>query len=443
MICHGCEWTICEVGDHMRGLYVRKSKYSMAYRMVLLLFFLYFFHRYAVELGASSLTRYVLDFVNIAIYIYSLQKKYSLEKIDKALMACYGGILIIGTVSAILNIWTWKSGIVYYLFDCRNLIRFLIFFQSCKVLVKPEEVDNILNWFLCFHILNCILVVYQYFTLEVPIFWMRGDNLNGFFGTATGGNIYINVLLISTAMIALYRWSNRRGSMGTMLFIQLLNLVIATLIEIKMYYVEMVLICVFFAIPYMRRPSRKRFAWGMFIIFGGVVSFVVLIPILYKIYPWMEGTMSLSYMVNAFSTERGEGISRLSAVPDVIEKIFENDLYDSLFGIGLGTANINGMRTEFAQKFYWTNYSWYSTAYMLIETGVVGLIIYIISFLMLFFNIKRDALYASISKCMCLIAIILMIYNESLKTEAGYMIFFLIAIGFSGKREQEGEHGRR
>lgn len=101
------------------------------------------------------------------------------------------------------------------------------------------------------------------------------------------------------------------------------------------------------------------------------------------------------------------------------------------------------MRTEFAQKFYWTNYSWYSTAYMLIETGVVGLIIYIISFLMLFFNIKRDALYASISKCMCLIAIILMIYNESLKTEAGYMIFFLIAIGFSGKREQEGEHGRR
>ena len=254
-----------------------------------------------------------------------------------------------------------------------------------------------------------------------------------------GGNIYVNVLLISTAIIILYRWTNKKCGLKLMLFIMSLNLIIATLIELKAYFIEIILICIIFAYPYIKRPLKKYIVWELVFILGGAAALISLIEVLYNIYPWMDGTISLNYIVKAFSIEQGSGISRLTAIPDVITKIFKGNIFDSLFGVGLGVANANGLKTLFSQQFYNMSYTLYSTAYVLVETGLIGLALYIFSFVALFSLCPKKTMYASASKCMCIMAIFLIIYDEALKIEIGYMVFFLIAICFNSNKGMRGK----
>ena len=115
-----------------------------------------------------------------------------------------------------------------------------------------------------------------------------------------------------------------------------------------------------------------------------------------------------------------------NAISGTISKIFKWDIAYTLIGVGLGTANLNG---EFARVFEWTHYSWMSTSYMFVETGLIGFVSYSILLILPYFSCYKESIYKNLSKISALFAIVLMIYDEALKTEAAYMIFFLASTG--------------
>lgn len=415
-----------------------KIKISISYLMIWAMFSVLFFHRFFIQLGVPDAIKYLLDILNVLLFIYALGKKITLKNTEKKYLLCFGIMLAIGSFSFLINATTWGGDFLYYFFDCRAVVRFVIFFISCKTLLNEQTINKLFDWVLAFHLLNSIYIVYQYFTLEVDTFWMRGDNLNGFFGTATGGNTYVNTLMIAVYMIILYRWIKKQCPLKIMLFFSGINLIIATLIELKAYYIEFIIISAYFALPYVKKITIKQLILGGGAFCCCVVTIAVLIRWLYKIYPWMIGTLtSISGFISTSSSDNSIGnIGRITFFRDVFTRIFHKNIADMIMGVGLGTANTNGAMTKFANIYDHTHYSWLSSSYILVETGIIGLILYLYSFVLLFLNNHRS-LMSEISKASCIIAVFLIIYNETFRTEAGYIMFFLLSLSYIDAEKKE------
>ena len=410
-----------------------KIEKKASFYVIMLLFVFLFFHRFFIQtFGIPEAAKYILDLLNVSLFIFVLLKK----RIKNAsYLTIYGFlyfiIILIGTLSFFMFGNIWNATFTNYLFDIRNLIRFPIFFIACYNLLNRTQIEKIFTFIIGFHLVNCVYVIYQYFTLEVTIFWMRGDNLNGFFGTDTGGNKFLNVLMIVTTIIVLDKFIKKEYSRKFTMFFSILNLVVAVLVELKIYFIEFIFIVIFFAAPYIKKPTKKQLKITICAIILAPFIFYGLIQLLYKLYPSMVGSMSISGMLAVTTSDDGYtgtgDLNRLNAIGGVINRIFKGDVTYSLIGVGLGTANLNG---EFARIYENTHFSWMSTSYMFIETGFIGFISYTISLALPLFKLYKKNIYRNLSRVGALSSIILMVYDEALRTEAAYMIFFLISTGF-------------
>lgn len=409
-------------------LRVKKSEFS--YILFVILFGVLFFHRFLVEIGFPDFMRYSLDVINVVLFVYAIGHNLKIGKIGKIMIFMYLLIILFGTIASLLNIGTWESNALYYIFDCRSLLRYLLFFLSCISLLREKDIHRLFRLILGFNVINSVYIVYQYFTLEVVIYWMRGDNLNGFFGTATGGNIYVNALMVCTTIIVLYQWSHKLCSTKAVIFFIGLNLIVSVLIELKAVFVEIVIVALAFAWSYRKRLTHRQLMWGIIIVIVGILSFIILAQQLYRLYPWMTDTLSLKTMLELSRTTNGTEIGRFTFLTDIVSLIYKGDWLASLLGVGLGTASTNGKMTVFAQTFYNLHYSWYSVPYMFIETGIFGLIAYFYSFITVIINTKKSNRYYQIAISCVLASIFILFYNEAFKTEAGYLLYFLLALPF-------------
>ena len=67
---------------------------------------------------------------------------------------------------------------------------------------------------------------------------------------------------------------------------------------------------------------------------------------------------------------------------------------------------------------------------MFAQSGVVGLVLYLYSFLYLLRKKKQETVFKLNSQIMCIMTLFLIFYGEALKTDAGYLVYFAIASGF-------------
>lgn len=301
------------------------GKTTVGYRIIWFLLLFIFFHRFLIQIGAPSAAKYLLDVLNIALFIVAIVALKKGKKVNRTVccvLLCSAGMLALGTIMAIVNIGTWKNTFTTYIFDCRQILRFPIFLFSCVVLLKPNDVGKLFDFFIRFHLVNIAYIIYQFFTLKVDAFWMRGDNLNGFFGTETGGNTFVNIMMVATTVIVINRYSTRvYGKSEAGIFIGL-NLLIAVLLEIKIFFVEIAIIAVIYALPQLKHLTRKKLAIMIGVIAVCIPIILVLVQMLYLIYPWMRGTMSLSAMIKVTTSSGGYtgsgDINRLTCINDVI-----------------------------------------------------------------------------------------------------------------------------
>lgn len=399
------------------------------------IFFILCFEGFFIDLGAPTSLKYILDILNLLLFAIAVKKAYKISRTFKLVILWYlffGGI---GTLSAIANISKWDLNIIFWLLDCRLFLRFPIFLISCGILLNKDDVESIFNKLLVFQLINSLLIIYQYLTFEAADYWMRGDYLNGFFGTARGGNMYVNVLLVAVTLIAYDRLEQKKIKLWHALLLWASCLIDATLIELKVYYIE-IIIC-FFMIFFLDNPIMKikEKKIKIFIAgFGiGLIVLPVMIEVLYKLYPTMEGTLTISKIIEIASSSEGYtssgDLNRLTAVGQVYSEIFNQDIVDGLIGIGLGNANTGGQMSLFAQLYEKTHYSYFQSSYVFIETGIIGLLLYASSFFIFFIQGKKSR-YSVIVQIMSIMSIILVIYDEVLRTEGGYIVYFILSLAF-------------
>ena len=414
---------------------VHKGRVNIESVLIFLSLIFILFYRHFVEKGITDNIKYVLDGIIIAVFLVSISKA-RITTLFKHTVLVYTFIIIIGTIVRLANITLWDSDITNFLMDIRMLARYPMYAFACASLLDYKDCKNIKKIMYSFNLVNTVLIIYQYFTLNVWDYWMRGDYLNGFFGAYRGGNVYENVLLVIVTIIAIDDYTTKKINTCIMLVNIGINLFAATLSELKYYYIELVVILlIYFASSFKRITARKIFR-TLIIALVCIIAAIYFINILYKIYPWMQGTLtSWTRMLDYFSNSHGDSqgmINRTSFISDVNNTMFHGDVINLVLGVGLGTANtgvFGGSLPAFTQKYGYTAYSWYSSSYMLIETGIIGLILYCTAFILPVNNrFMRGTSKREMVICTCIISIMMIFYNETFRTEAGLMMCILLAI---------------
>lgn len=337
------------------------------------------------------------------------------------------------------------------LWAVRNTFRFFAFLYACASLLERRDIRTFFNIFFVAQCLNLVLSLVQYAQ------GYGGDHNGGIFGTQVGCNGYTNVFFCLIFSYYALAYSDGREPLAKFLFIAASALIIAALAELKIYYIEAVVIVLF---AFFCRAGRVR-SFGMLAI--GVVAFVVALQVFSQVFPDAYRMLTdfdslMSYSTDNTGAVEGYNISRLNAFSDINEFIFHDDVALNLLGVGFGNAGYSSysfLTSDFYLSYGYLNYFFFTHQNWFIETGYVGFGLLVALFLSLFFycgkwakRIPEDSFYFRLCQLVVLLTILCFWYNQTLRVEAAYLTFLVLAIPFVivASRKDEGEvetHGTK
>jgi len=332
---------------------------------------------------------------------------------------------------------------LYYLWGMRNNFRFYAAFFAFAVFMKPEDVDDWLKLFDKLFWVDVVVSVYQFLILGID-----GDQLGGLFSTETGGNGYTNIFLLIILTKTVIFCLEKRENLGVCLAKCAAALVVAAMAELKFFFVE-------FALVIAMAVLFTSFSWRkLVIVLGAVIGVTCCVALLVAIFPIYTNWFSFEGMLETALSDRGYtssgDLNRLNSIPRINELWLKTG-WQRVFGLGLGncdTASYAIVNTPFFEAYGDMHYTWISYAMMYLETGWIGLIFYWGFFVLVYFRILKiekhsegiAGTYCRIARIMAVMCVGISIYNSSLRTEAGYMAYFVLAVPFALNRNVGGRN---
>lgn len=338
------------------------------------------------------------------------------------------GYLLFTAVGYVLN----YQSLLYYLWGVRNNFRMFVVFLAVIAFCKETTRADFLKFFDSVFWINVALCVFQFFVLG-----RDQDNLGGIFGIEKGCNGYLNNYFVIVAIKSILEYLYARDTLTDCVMKCGAMLLISVLAELKYFYVEFVVIIVMAVL-------LTDFSWKkVLVIVGGFAGVILTARLLIALFPEFEGFFSLGAMLEAASSDRGYtntgDINRLNAVA-VISRRFLKTWPEQLVGMGLGNCDTSGFAflvSPFYHKYYELNYTWFTTAFTFLETGYVGLIFLFGFFVLVFFRAgavakrrPQDKTYCQMAQIGAVCCAMIAIYNSTLRNEAGYMLYIILALPF-------------
>lgn len=305
----------------------------------------------------------------------------------------------------------------------RRTFRFYLFFLACVVMLTKDGVRKIMKGLLWLQVVNFGLTIIQYMFLGYS-----QDNLGGIFGVEKGVNAYTNVYLCIISAYMLVRYLEKKTKLWPMLLTIVSALIIAVLAELKVFFVEIIVIVllgILLSNPSARTIKTIAFAGG------GIVAAVALFGIIFPEH--FEILLNMA-MLAQYTTEKihGYNISRLNAFSDINRLFFKNDPLLNLFGYGFGNCESGSV---FYERYSDYHYSWFTHQVSFLEIGYVGIVLYMLFFVFIYvFSGKskkqnpENRLYYSFAQIVSVMSMIWVFYDQSLRIELAYIIFFALAV---------------
>lgn len=414
-------------------LYIKKR--SFPEWVVLLTLFLPFTFAFIVEfLGIPGFVKFFIDAVLLVMAVLILLKRpFTVSRNLTPLLLL---VIILFIVTFISYFFNYQS-IFYYFWGFRNNFRFFVAFFIFAKLIYEDDVKGY------FKALDFIFWINFAITLFQFAIGYQQDYLGGIFGVEKGCNAYmINFLLVIVIKSVL---SFMNGTEGMLYCFSkcAVSLFISAVAELKFFFIVFVLIA-------MLAVVLTPFSWRKFgFILSATVATILAALLLVTMFEYFRDFFSLE-KIWELATQKNYAsdvdMNRFSAVP-TINEIFLTDIPSRLFGMGLGncdTSAISIFNTPFYDTYVDLHYSIFSISFMYLETGYVGLFLYFLFFgLCLKFALKNfknktgNLLFNQMAIIMALMCFILIFYNSSLRTEAGFLIYFVLALPFVGARAED------
>lgn len=375
-------------------------------------------------LGFPTILKYSTDMITIVLLLLILLSKKSFSVLSKekiSLMIIFIFLLIV-SLGALINF----VPIHLFLWGIRNIFRFYIFYLACMIFLDKFQVNKIINLVLISFWINLIITIVQYYFFNI-----KGDYLGGIFGIEQGCNGITNlyICIVITYIYALY--VNKKLNFIKLVIYSLAFFMYAALAELKVCYVEFVFIVLFTVI--ISKPSFKN----LFLLIFSIIALVIGIKILSIYFPSsVKQLLDFSVSSNYLSEDwRGEiSFTRMNTIQLVKEYFFKDNVFLNGFGYGLGACEVSSFFvSDFYIQYGYLNYRMYVTSTILLQTGFLGLAIYILFYIIQIFKTYKVKLkeYNYVKLWIKLIAangIFLSIYGFATLEDTAYILFFAFAI---------------
>ena len=328
------------------------------------------------------------------------------------------------------------QSVFYYLWGLRNNIRMFVAFFAFAYLADWEDAKGWIKALDVLFVINFAVVILQYFS------GYGQDYIGGIFGTSKGCNGSLLIFLCIVFAKTILSFMRGEEKMSKCIFVSVASLLVSTSSELKIFFILFILIL--FMASFMTAHSIKK---TLFFAFGAVlvVLFSTLLTVLYKDFMDFLSFDSLTKALTDTGYATDEDIGRFTALP-VISQRFLPGFFRKLFGLGLGncdSSSLSMFNTPFFESHQTVHYSYFSYAFLFLETGFVGLALYASFFVASFFVSRKlkklemaDEFACQMSIILSVISLILLVYNSSLRMEIGFMLFFVLALPIISANEQ-------
>lgn len=387
-------------------------------------------------LGLPWSIRYLIDVAWFALLLMMVVYRQRLPWRNTRKFIVWAVLFLIYT--AMVYLPQYQSGL-YYLWGVRNNFRFYVAFVAFCTFLSEQDVDGYFRLLDKLFWINAIVSLFQFFVLE-----KEGDSLGGLFGVSEGGNGYTNIFFCIVLTKSIIFYLGKKENLSACVWKFITAVVVAALAELKFFFVEAALIIVL-AVLFTDFSWRK-----VLIIAGGFAGIVAGAALLVQIFPSFAGFFTWEWLwENAISskgyTSSGD-MNRLNAISVINEQFLKNG-WARLFGLGMGnceTSTFSFLNTPFFEKYGDLHYTWLSYAMMYLECGWIGLVFHLGFFAMVYSRVKAIEKSGTsevkqvcrVARIMAVLCVVISIYNSSLRTEAGYMAYFVMAAPFvqSGRK---------
>ena len=385
-------------------------------------------------LGVPHAVRYLMDVAWISLLALMLLYRRRLPRSVDSLALW---VILFFVYTLLAYVAHYQSGL-YYLWGLRNNFRYYGAFFAFVILLKQGDGEDYLKLFDRIFWIHAAISVFQFVFLD-----LEGDHLGGVFITEAGGNAYTNLFLLIVVTRSVVLYLEKREKLGVCTAKLVTAVVVAAMAELKFFFVELVLVIILASL-------FARFSWRkLLVIVGGFLVVVLGAFFLTRLFPHFSDFFSYRWFLETALSAKGYtsagDMNRLTAIP-MINELWLKNWGQRLFGLGLGNCDTSGfafLDTPFFQANGHMHYTWLSYAFWYLECGAIGLAFYWGFFALLYFKIRRIEKSAEgdlvsccrVARIMAALCVVLSIYNSSLRTEAGYMAYFVLAVPFSQYRQ--------
>lgn len=397
-----------------------------------------FIVRYLISvIGLPGYLLYLNDIMTILTFIIALNfaKRKEIRIINGVILE-----IIIMLLFSFFGLLINEQPILQYFWGLRNTYRFFMFMISCCILLKKEDIKNIIKIFTFFMFPIVILATYQYFGKN-----LFQDLIGGIFGEFYGCCGYMNMYLCIIITYKMLEYMNKKIKLTNLIIYSILALYLSTISELKIFYFEYIIIFLL-SVLYSKKNIKLLITSGVILLL--TVTGINALKTVYGFEDFFSIEGILNYSAQSGYSREGN-VNRLNAI-EVLENKFLKTNTLKAFGVGLGNADTSQydiLNSDIYIKYgSELSYIWFSHAIMFLENGYIGLALYILFFMLIYLNANKvkkiiDGFEVELNfvKIISIMSIVMFIYNSSLRVESAYLWFWVFAIPWIVKREKKSE----
>lgn len=398
-----------------------------------------FIYSFLVEfIGLPNAIRFISDFLIIASSGVILFKSFSrgVLQIPRVTAVLSSIVTIFFLYTLIAYVFNFQS-IFYYIWGVRNNLRFYLAFLIFVSFLKEDDASKCVNFLDVIFWIHFAVTLVQYLG-----FGYEQDYLGGIFGVQKGCNGYTIAFISIVIARSLLSYMNGNEKGFPCIMKCGAALLISAWAELKIFFFIFILIMTISAV--LTRFSVRKF----FLMFASFLLVSAAYTVLITLFDGFKGFLSFDTLVNELFKENyasKEDMGRFTSIPTICER-FLTTFIEQLGGMGLGncdTSQVPIFNTAFHDRYAHLHYSIFSVSFMFIETGFIGLTLFTSFFIVCFIrSIKAfrqkegNMLFNQMGIIMSFLCLILMFYNSSLRTEAGYIVYFALALPYIGLKNK-------
>ncbi len=382
-------------------------------------------------LSLPTIIKYTADVSWIGLLCFMVYRKAIM--VDKKVFPLVLLVVSFLLYCSLMYIFNFQS-VIYFLWGLRNNFRFYVLFFAVVSYFREDDGENFFRILDILFWINALVILIQYFVLNYA-----QDLLGGIFGVDSGVNASTIIFFAIVVGRSVLKYMDKKENFFLCAFKCTVSLFIAALAEIKFYFL-------FFIIILIMAAFLTSFSWRKLLIFIVCAVVVAVASTLLVTLFGFDDFLSFKNIWESATQKHyssSQTVNRLSAIPTLAEMVVPK-FKDRLLGFGLGncdTSSFEICNTPFYQTYGHLRYNFFSAAFLFLEVGYLGIVIYVAFFVLCFCLIRKrtkeglcNNLHGQIGLIVSVLAIILVVYNSSLRAEIGYMVYFVLALPFLTKQ---------